>query len=701
MSHDHTRDETHEAVIVWTLDAAGASGPVTYWNRGAERLFGHARADALGRVAHDLLRARPADPRLAWDDVTRELHARGEWAGRLVHGTSTGERVIDGRLVVVRADDMRAGGSCDPAFVGVAPGVARVLATARDVTATVEAERARADTEARYRALVEASSAVVWSTDPRGAIVEDTPSWAAFTGQTWEPGAHSYRDFGWMEAIHPDDRAAVRAAWRAAGETGAIYRCEYRLRRHDGVYRTMSARGVPVLAPDGAVREWMGANTDVTDERAVDAHREKLYRRTRLLYEVTAALAGARTAARVADVVVGTALPALGAGGGALAMLRGAVGDPAADVALVRGYNVEPQVAREWRTFPLTAVTPVGEAIRTGRPVAVASPAEIAARYPDVAGALADVHAAALCVVPLVPDPADPGRVIGALTFTFPAPHEVTGGEWALVEALAGQCALALDRVRLFEAEREARADAELAQQRAEEANRAKSQFLANMSHELRTPLNAIGGHVQLIELGIHGPVTASQTEALDRVQRAQRHLLALINDVLDFSKVEAGRVEYDMRRVVLREVLADVGLLIEPQLAAKGHAYEVRLPDEGVRVLADREKLRQVLVNLLANAVKFTPPGGIVGVSVAARAETPGLVYLRISDTGTGIAPDQLEAVFDPFVQAHAGLTRPHEGTGLGLAISRAFARGMGGELRARSAVGKGSVFTVSLREG
>ena len=692
-------DQTHEAVIVWTLDAAGRSGPITYWNRGAERLFGYVRADALGQTAPMLLRTRPADPELAFADVEGALRTRGEWSGRLVYETRTGECVADVRLVVVRPEDVRADSGCDPAFAGAVHGGSRVLATARDVTSRVAAEQARAAMDARFRALVEASSTVVWTTDARGAIIEETLSWGAFTGQTWAPGEHSYRDLGWMTAIHPDDRASVAAAWEHARATSTAYRCEYRLRRDDGAYRTMIARGVPVRAPDGVVREWTGANTDVTDERAAEAGREKLHRRTRLLYELTAALAGARTAAQVADVVVGRALLALGAGGGSLALLRGAVGDAATEVVLVRGYHVAPQVAAEWRRFPLAASTPVGTAIRTGRPVALDSPAAIAAEYPAVVEALANIGAQALCVAPLVPDSADSGRVLGALTFTFPAPHVVTHGEWALVEALAGQCALALDRVRLFEAEREARADAERAQQRAEQANRAKSQFLANMSHELRTPLNAIGGHVQLVELGIHGPVTPAQAESLERVQRAQRHLLALINDVLDFSKVEAGRVVYDLQPVVVREVLADAGLLIEPQLQAKRHVYDVRLPDAGVRVLADRDKLRQVLVNLLANAVKFTPPGGCIGVSAAVRAETPGLVYLRISDTGVGIASDQLEAVFDPFVQAHAGLTRPHEGTGLGLAISRAFAHGMGGDLRARSAVGKGSVFTVSLQ--
>ena len=558
-------------------------------------------------------------------------------------------------------------------------------------------EQAWAASESRYRRLVETSTVVVWSTDPEGAIVEEGASWAAFTGQTWQPGPDSYRDWGWLAAVHADDRPRVAAEWKAALSQAALYVCEYRLRRHDGIYRATIARGVPVFAADGTLREWTGANTDVTDERAAEAQREKLHRRTYLLYEITAALAGARTAAQVADVVVGRALPALGAASGSLGVLRGT--GPDAEIEIVRAFNLPARVNAEWRSVPLAAPTPFGAAIRTGASVALASPHEIATRFPAVVPLFAATGARALCVEPLVPDPSDPLRVLGALTFMFADPHALTDGERALVDALAGQCALALDRVRLFDAERSARAEAELARQRAEEANRAKSQFLANMSHELRTPLNAIGGHVQLVELGIHGPVTPAQEEALGRAQRAQRHLLALINDVLDFSKVEAGRVAYDMRALLLREVLSDVGQLLEPQIVAKGHTYVVRLPDHDVRVLGDREKLRQVLVNLLANAVKFTGAGGCIGVSVADRVETPGLLYLRVSDTGVGIAADQLEAVFDPFVQADAGLTRPHEGTGLGLAISRAFARGMGGDLRARSALGKGSVFTVTLR--
>ncbi|HEX6746552.1 MAG TPA: PAS domain-containing sensor histidine kinase [Longimicrobium sp.] len=240
----------------------------------------------------------------------------------------------------------------------------------------------------------------------------------------------------------------------------------------------------------------------------------------------------------------------------------------------------------------------------------------------------------------------------------------------------------------------------ELERQRAaaEEANRAKSAFLAVMSHELRTPLNAIAGYVQLMEMGIHGPVTDAQRLALDRIGRSQKHLLRLINDVLNLARIEAGRVEYVLEAVDLAALMVDVTPMVEPQMQSKGLALDVAVAGEMV-ARADREKVQQIVINLLSNALKFTPAGGRVRVDAARAGEGDAArVLLRVADTGIGIPPDKQASVFDPFVQVDMSRTRGSEGSGLGLAISRDLARGMGGDLTVESAVGRGSTFTLTV---
>ena len=245
----------------------------------------------------------------------------------------------------------------------------------------------------------------------------------------------------------------------------------------------------------------------------------------------------------------------------------------------------------------------------------------------------------------------------------------------------------AAERERLFELEQQARVDAEA-------ANQSKSDFLAVMSHELRTPLNAIGGYAELMELGIRGPVTPDQRSDLARIQTAQRHLLGLVTDVLNFVRVDKGQVEYDVVDLSIDDVLAGVETLVRPQFQAKGISYTPR-PCPEVRVLADREKVGQIFVNVLTNAIKFTPEGGSVVVSCATTEED---AEIQVTDTGIGIHEAKLEAIFEPFVQVNQQLTRSNKGVGLGLAISRELARGMGGDLTAVSTVNIGSTFTLRL---
>jgi PAS domain S-box-containing protein len=237
--------------------------------------------------------------------------------------------------------------------------------------------------------------------------------------------------------------------------------------------------------------------------------------------------------------------------------------------------------------------------------------------------------------------------------------------------------------------------DLEKQREAADEANHAKSSFLAVMSHELRTPLNAIGGYVQLLEMGVHGAMTDPQLETLGRIDRSQKHLLRLINDVLNLARIEAGRIDYKIERVKISEVVASVLPMVEPQIARKNLQF-TSVVSEDLYASADIEKVQQIVLNVLTNAIKFTASEGKVGVEAGRRSDSQ--VFVRVVDTGTGIPPGMLEKVFEPFMQVDSSHSRPQEGTGLGLAISRDLARGMGGDLTATSTLGKGSTFELVL---
>ena len=259
------------------------------------------------------------------------------------------------------------------------------------------------------------------------------------------------------------------------------------------------------------------------------------------------------------------------------------------------------------------------------------------------------------------------------------------------------------ERQRQLERERAARAEAEAASQ-------AKSEFLAMMSHELRTPLNAVLGYTDLLALGLGGPLTDTQRQQLERIAASGRHLLSLVNEVLDLARVEAGRLTVAHVPFVVVPTVDACIMLVQPQAEARGLTLMARVDRQvPLRAFGDEQRTRQILLNLLTNAVKFTPAGGHVTLAVEAlewpdaEAKVHGTrrwIAFRVADDGRGIPPEHLETVFAPFVQVDRGHTRDRDGSGLGLTISRRLARLMGGDITLRTLLGRGSTFTLWLPE-
>jgi PAS domain S-box-containing protein len=410
-------------------------------------------------------------------------------------------------------------------------------------------------------------------------------------------------------------------------------------------------------------------------------------RRATALQAVSGALVGTLTAAEVAQVVVHHGREAIGAAAGSFAALDA----DARTFEVLASVGYEDTTAKTFARFPVTPGRPLSDAVLGGVPCYLSSFDEADARYSAMAPVFRSTGFEAFVALPIQSG----SHPAAGLSFSFADRREFDTEDRAFLETLAAQAGQALERARLVEAERAARAEAEA-------ASRVKSEFLATMSHELRTPLNAIGGYAQLLEMGLRGAVSDEQRADLERIQRSQRHLLSVINEVLNYARLESGAVTYDVRPTVVADVVATTIALVEPQRAAKRLALDVRLPafagGSALHVLADRDKLQQVLLNLLSNAVKFTPDGGRVTVEFVPEPNVRGMAEIRVIDTGVGIPADKLDAIFEPFVQVGRSLNSPGEGTGLGLAISRDLARGMGGDLTVASTLGVGSTFTLAL---
>jgi signal transduction histidine kinase len=288
------------------------------------------------------------------------------------------------------------------------------------------------------------------------------------------------------------------------------------------------------------------------------------------------------------------------------------------------------------------------------------------------------------------------GRMLGTLTFVG-ADGELryTPRDLLFAEDLADRAAVAMDNARLYREAESARHEAIDALARAAEADKAKADFLSVMSHELHTPLNAIAGYAELLELGMRGPITEQQREAIARIKQSQQQLLTVVNDILTFARSEHGHLPVKLENVNVNEALEAVRFIAEPLIRANDLTYEFRSSVPPAFAIGDRERIQHIVVNLLSNAVKFSPRGSPIVIEAVQRGP---LVEIRVIDMGTGISTEKQELIFQPFTQASSGFTRTAGGSGLGLAISRDLARLMRGDVTVVSEPGRGSTFTLTL---
>lgn len=534
--------------------------------------------------------------------------------------------------------------------------------------------------------------------DPQGNDITVNPAMATLlripTGVNASKSGPDGDDLPFRVFHEGEELSPEQLPLQLAATTGrSIPYSEHDLVFQDHTRVTLLASAAPIIDDDGHVRGSVGAFIDITARKRAEIA-------SRILAEASAAFAGSLDIGRTFSVLAQRVVPEMAdvcvifvvREGGSI----GVVAMESTDVSMLQRLQAFDQ------RFPVdgTPTHPVWHALRDSRSILVpsvndASIASMLSGEQSVIELARDTGTTSLLMVPI----ATRGRVLGAMGMgTRGMRRQFDQGDLALAEELARRAAMALDNAHLLAAEHRARGEAEAARAEAERASRAKSDFLAMMSHELRTPLNAIAGYAELIELGLRGAVTDAQVVDLQKIRQNQRHLLGLINSVLNFARLDAGRVMYDLANVPVAASVRAVESLIEPQLRERQLVYQISPCDATVTARADSEKLQQILLNLLGNAAKFTAAGGRIDISCAAEAR---LVRLSVRDTGIGIPAEQFERIFEPFVQANRTIRSSKEGVGLGLAISRELARGMGGELTVESEVGVGSTFTLTLPRG
>jgi signal transduction histidine kinase len=509
----------------------------------------------------------------------------------------------------------------------------------------------------RYQDIVQTAPAILYEYSLRACRTTwVSPGAEQLTG--WPVECWTGTEELWEQLLHPDDRHRVARALDEAARTGRV-EMEYRLRHSDNAYRWYRDIGTVMAGPDGPLLR--GLAVDVTEQHRV-TERERAY--ATLVLALTRSLDTGEVLVHIADTA-----------GRLLAATWAAVFVPDDDGTHLLHGSQSGTTALPLLSVPLDDTTSMlVQSFREQRIVCVTDYSSLNA---PAAALLRGNQAGPAATLPVVVD----GRAIAVLAISRRAGEPpFTGRDLEDAQHLAAQAGLALVNAQRY-------TDAKA-------ASDAKSAFLSTMCHELRTPLNAVDGFLSLLEMEIRGSLSDEQRDYVRRARRAGRHLLHIVEDLFDLARIERGRITVEQARFDAGDPLRQAAEIVRPQIRG---AHVRLLIDEtatGAVALGDPDRVRQILINLLGNAAKFTEQGEI---RIAMELDDATVRYV-VSDTGPGIAAAQLGRIFEPFYQVDGRLSRANTGAGLGLAVSRSLARAMGGDLAATSTIGSGSVFTLTL---
>lgn len=512
--------------------------------------------------------------------------------------------------------------------------------------------------------VVEVQHTLVWYAAADGSVDVQNPSWQAFTGQSYS----DYEGWGWLEAIHPDDRAAVRQRWSQALEAGQPFTVGYRLKREDGEYRQVVVQGAPIHDA-GILKQWVGFVIDTTETLRAQAARQASEDRLRVLDEIGQATRQLQNA----DDIMATTARLLGQALGATRCAYADV-DSDSDRFTIRSDWAVDGVPSSAGVYSLELFGPQATSnLRRGRHLIVN---DVDAELGDEGGArmFNAIGIKAIICAGLVKE----GRLVAMMAVHQAAARRWTDAEVLIVSEIVDRCWAHIERTR----------DAAILR----EQDARKDEFIATLAHELRNPLAPIKYAVAIAQRRTPDDVVASKLAMIDR----QASLMArLIDDLLDISRINRGVIELRRQTVALDTLVSSALEAAQPLLERQGHQVEVSV-SHGINVTVDPARMVQVIGNLLANAAKYTPAGG--RIVVEARAEGLG-ARVRVTDSGYGMLREDAGRVFDMFTQLPHTKAHAQGGLGLGLSLVRKLIELHGGTADASSpGIGHGSTFVLAL---